>query len=62
MIKEENLVVAWISNHQKPLAIFRQKVREQFSGKSKELKKASGSHATLPRPSALRCSTSCDGR
>ena len=40
VIKEENVVVSWISNHQKPLAIFRQKVREQFGGKGKELKKA----------------------
>lgn len=39
VIKEENIVVSWISNHQKPLAILRQKVRAQF-GKSKELKKA----------------------
>ena len=41
MIKEEeNVVVTWIANHQKPLAIFRSKVRDQFKGKSKELKKA----------------------
>ena len=40
VIKEENVVVGWISNHQKPLAIFREKVRALFPGKSKELKKA----------------------
>ena len=40
MIKQEGLVVQWFSNHQKPLAILRDKARAAFGGKSKELKKA----------------------
>ena len=38
-IKEETLVVGWFSNHQKPLAILRDKAKSAF-GRSKELKKA----------------------
>ena len=38
-IKEETLVVAWFTNHHKPLSILRSKVEQTF-GKSKELKKA----------------------
>ena len=38
-IKDETLVVAWFTNHHKPLSILRNKVQQVF-GKSKELKKA----------------------
>ena len=38
-IKDETLVVAWFSNHHKPLALLRSKVQTLF-GKSCELKKA----------------------
>ena len=39
VIKEESVVVGWFSNHQKPLAILRQKTKAIFS-KAKVLKKA----------------------
>lgn len=39
-IKEESVVVGWFTNHQKPLAILRDKVKQAFKGKSCELKKA----------------------
>lgn len=39
LIQQESTVVGWFSNHQKPLAILREKARQQF-GKRRELVKA----------------------
>jgi hypothetical protein len=39
-IKEESIVVGWFTNHQKPLAILRDKAKTALRGKSCELKKA----------------------
>jgi hypothetical protein len=39
-IKEETIVTGWFTNHQKPLAILREKVKAAFHGKTREVRKA----------------------